>query len=161
MAYTNLSDLFKGICDAIRAKKGTTGTINHQNIPSEIASIESGGFKFKDVAVKAQGYNGNVFSFVLDDFDNSQDYIRFIFGETGIQDQGFITHFHGEGVDINNDLGWVLECGGSLRPGEGMLTISHSGGNQFIIHCGGSNILGESYLFQPDATFGLYVVYGH
>ena len=42
MAYTNLSDLFKGICDAIRAKKGTTGTINHQDIPSEIASIETG-----------------------------------------------------------------------------------------------------------------------
>lgn len=42
MAYTNLSDLFKGICDAIRAKKGTTGTINHQDIPSEIASIQTG-----------------------------------------------------------------------------------------------------------------------
>ena len=40
MAYTNLSDLFTGICDAIRAKKGTTGTINHQDIPGEIESIE-------------------------------------------------------------------------------------------------------------------------
>lgn len=43
MAYTNLTDLFKGICDAIRAKKGTTGIINHQDIPSEIASITTGG----------------------------------------------------------------------------------------------------------------------
>ena len=45
MAYTNLSDLFTGICDAIRAKKGTTGSINHQDIPSEISSIaaSSGG----------------------------------------------------------------------------------------------------------------------
>ena len=42
MAYTTLSDLFKGICDAIRAKKGTTGTINHQDIPTEIAAIETG-----------------------------------------------------------------------------------------------------------------------
>lgn len=42
MAYTNLSDLFKGICDAIRVKKGTTGNINHQDIPSEIAGIEVG-----------------------------------------------------------------------------------------------------------------------
>lgn len=42
MAYTNLSDLFKDICDAIRSKKGTTGTINHQDIPSEIESIETG-----------------------------------------------------------------------------------------------------------------------
>lgn len=41
MAYTNLSDLFKGICDAIRAKKGKTGNINHQDIPSEIAGILS------------------------------------------------------------------------------------------------------------------------
>lgn len=29
MAYTNLKDLFVGICDAIREKKGTTGEINH------------------------------------------------------------------------------------------------------------------------------------
>lgn len=42
MAYANLSDLFKGICDAIRAKKGTAGSINHQDIPSEITSIETG-----------------------------------------------------------------------------------------------------------------------
>ena len=42
MAYTNLSDLFKGICDAIRAKKGTTGVIKHQDIPSEIEGIETG-----------------------------------------------------------------------------------------------------------------------
>lgn len=41
MAYTNLSDLFKGTCDAIRTKKGTTGPIKHQNIPSEIAGILS------------------------------------------------------------------------------------------------------------------------
>lgn len=42
MAYTNLSDLFKGICDAIRDKKGTTGPIKHQEIPSQIASIQTG-----------------------------------------------------------------------------------------------------------------------
>lgn len=42
MVYTNLYDLFKGICDAIRAKKGTNGAINHQDIPSEIESIETG-----------------------------------------------------------------------------------------------------------------------
>lgn len=41
MTYTTLSDLLKGICDAIRAKKGTTGSIKHQDIPSEIESIES------------------------------------------------------------------------------------------------------------------------
>lgn len=42
MTYGSLSDLFKGICDAIRAKKGTSGDINHQDIPSEIESIQGG-----------------------------------------------------------------------------------------------------------------------
>lgn len=42
MAYTNLSDLFKAICNSIRAKKGTTGKINHQDIPNEIDSIVTG-----------------------------------------------------------------------------------------------------------------------
>lgn len=43
MAYTNINDLFKAICDSIRTKKGTTDLIPHQNIPAEIESIESGG----------------------------------------------------------------------------------------------------------------------
>lgn len=42
MAYATLKDLLKGICDAVRAKKGTTGEINHQDIPSEIESIATG-----------------------------------------------------------------------------------------------------------------------
>lgn len=42
MAYTSVKELFVAICDAIRAKKGTSETINHQDIPSEITSIESG-----------------------------------------------------------------------------------------------------------------------
>lgn len=57
MAYTNLSDLLKGICDAIRAKKGTTGEINHQDIPSEITSIEPivDGCTVKTVEVTSDG----------------------------------------------------------------------------------------------------------
>ena len=44
MAKTdNLTDFLTGIADAIREKKGTTGTINPQDFSSEIASIESGG----------------------------------------------------------------------------------------------------------------------
>lgn len=45
MTYKTLSDLFKGICDAIRAKKGTSGDIDHQDIPSEIESIQGGTVK--------------------------------------------------------------------------------------------------------------------
>lgn len=38
----NLPDFLSEIADTIRAKKGTTGQINAQNFPSEIASIETG-----------------------------------------------------------------------------------------------------------------------
>lgn len=38
----NLSDFLTEIADTIRAKKGTTGPINAQYFPSEIASIETG-----------------------------------------------------------------------------------------------------------------------
>lgn len=42
MAYTTIKELFTAICDAIRAKTGTTDLINHQDIPARISSIETG-----------------------------------------------------------------------------------------------------------------------
>lgn len=42
MAYNSLSELFKGICDAIRSKTGTTDKINHQDIPDRITAIVTG-----------------------------------------------------------------------------------------------------------------------
>ena len=39
MSYTDLSSLFKGICDAIRAKDGTTDLIAHQDIPARISAL--------------------------------------------------------------------------------------------------------------------------
>lgn len=39
MSYSDLSALFKGICDAIRAKDGTTELISHQDIPAKIAAL--------------------------------------------------------------------------------------------------------------------------
>ena len=39
----NLGDFFTDIADAIRAKKGISGSINAQNFASEIASISTGG----------------------------------------------------------------------------------------------------------------------
>ncbi len=39
----NLNELMTNIANAIRTKKGTTETINAQNFPSEIESIETGG----------------------------------------------------------------------------------------------------------------------
>lgn len=41
MAYTTLNSLLTAIAEAIRSKKGTTGKINAQNFPSEIASIST------------------------------------------------------------------------------------------------------------------------
>ena len=41
--YETLKELFVGICDAIRAKEGSTGLIYHQDIPSRIEALESGG----------------------------------------------------------------------------------------------------------------------
>ena len=48
-----LSTLLKDVADAIRAKKGTTATINPQNFASEIASIEGGGgYTVDDIALR-------------------------------------------------------------------------------------------------------------
>lgn len=42
LTYETLPALFTGICDAIRAKNGTSAEINHQDIPSAIAAITTG-----------------------------------------------------------------------------------------------------------------------
>lgn len=42
MAYTSMKELFKGICDAIRTKDGTTEKIAHQNIPNKILKMTIG-----------------------------------------------------------------------------------------------------------------------
>lgn len=41
MAYYSVSELFTGICDAIRAKDGTTAPINHVDIPARISAINN------------------------------------------------------------------------------------------------------------------------
>ena len=43
MSYSNLTDLFTDIADAIRAKTGGSGTIAAEDFPTEIAAIPSGG----------------------------------------------------------------------------------------------------------------------
>lgn len=43
MMYNTLSELFKGICDAIREKTGDSGVIQHQEIPEKISTIEGQG----------------------------------------------------------------------------------------------------------------------
>lgn len=49
MTYNSLSELFKGICDAIRAKDGTSQNISHQDIPERISSIQAGGSNCFDI----------------------------------------------------------------------------------------------------------------
>ena len=43
LTYETLPALFTGICDAIRSKTGEVGTINHQDIPTAIGNIPTGG----------------------------------------------------------------------------------------------------------------------
>lgn len=43
MTYKTVSELFTAICDAIRSKEETTEPISHQDIPTRIAGIKSGG----------------------------------------------------------------------------------------------------------------------
>lgn len=43
MAYASITSLFKGICDAIRSKDGTSAKIDHQDIPARIRAISTGG----------------------------------------------------------------------------------------------------------------------
>lgn len=42
MAYENLKDLMTGICDAVRAKEGSSELIPHQELPERISCIQSG-----------------------------------------------------------------------------------------------------------------------
>ena len=43
LTYETLPALFTGICDAIREKTGESSLINHQDIPAQIAAIQTGG----------------------------------------------------------------------------------------------------------------------
>lgn len=62
MAYNSLSELFKGICDAIREKKGISNkTINHQDIPSEIRGITTGTDTSDATADESMVVNGKTF----------------------------------------------------------------------------------------------------
>lgn len=47
MSYSTISELFKGICDAVRAKDGSTEAISHSQIPARIMGIEGGDGYFK------------------------------------------------------------------------------------------------------------------
>lgn len=58
MAYTSLKTLFKAICDAIRSKDGTTGLINHQDIPDRIAAITTGSTG-TDTTISSNGANAS------------------------------------------------------------------------------------------------------
>lgn len=54
----NLTDFLTDLADGIRAKKGTTGTINPQNFRSEIASIQTGTDTSDGTAVAADLRSG-------------------------------------------------------------------------------------------------------
>lgn len=84
MAKTdNLTDFLTDIADAIREKKGTTGTINPQDFSSEIASIESGG-----VVDDVHNFNGEI---IDEDAVGIANYKTIVVNEgvTKVQDYAF------------------------------------------------------------------------
>lgn len=42
MVYENIKDLMAGICNAVRAKEGSSDLIPHQELPERIRGIQSG-----------------------------------------------------------------------------------------------------------------------
>lgn len=80
---SNLSAFLKGITDAIRAKKGTTNTIEHKLIDEEIASISSGG-----------GNDSDIVSLILDACASNSDYSSFFYNSSITDEQ--LAHFVNE-----------------------------------------------------------------
>ncbi len=72
---SNLSNFLKGITDAIRAKKGTTDTIEHKLIDEEIASIDSG------------SKNTDIISLILDACASKGDYSSFFYNSSITDEQ--------------------------------------------------------------------------
>lgn len=55
--YNTISELFTAICNAVRTKEGSTGLINHQDIPDRVLALSGGSSLFVspiyvDVAVE-------------------------------------------------------------------------------------------------------------
>ena len=68
MSYATVGELFTAICDEIRNKKGSSEQIEHQNIPSEISNIETGGETLDWSNIKDMSYafygSGSIFRLV-------------------------------------------------------------------------------------------------
>lgn len=76
MMYNTTTELFKGICDAVRDKDCTTGLINHQDIPARIAAISGGGEEFISSFYTYRGSGLKIENMVASNFDyNSSIYL--------------------------------------------------------------------------------------
>lgn len=64
MTYTTLTELFKAICDAIRAKDETTEVIQHQDIPERIKAIPKGEDRYMELKPVDIGFLVNPFEMV-------------------------------------------------------------------------------------------------
>lgn len=78
---SNLSNFLKGITDALRAKKGTTGVIEHKLIDEEILNLS---------IVDKEDDNFNIVKAILDGHTDSADYSHF-FAYSAITDKQLAT----------------------------------------------------------------------
>lgn len=115
--------------------------------------------KIRFVQCTALSASGEVFSFILDDYDFYNDYIKLIVGSITLRKSNYISYFLGE--DRNgNGCGWeLITYDGSKTDGNNMLSYAVSG-NVVTIYSDGTNTNGISYSFAKGSTYSLYVVYG-
>lgn len=64
MSYNSVSELFKGICDSIRSKEGSTDIIRHQDIPFRILGLST-----------AEGETTKTFNYGSFSYENSVEFI--------------------------------------------------------------------------------------
>lgn len=107
-SYATVKELFVAICDAIRYKDGTTGLINHQEIPARIEAIpqEGGGGGWDDDTETEMHKNdeyvrilvdGPAFGFYVSQLSKTSDWIDIDWGD-GTQDYITQATFGREGV---------------------------------------------------------------
>lgn len=115
--------------------------------------------KIRFIQCTALSASGEVFSFVLDDYDFYNDYIKLIVGSIILRKSNYISYFLGEDR-TGNGCGWeLITYDGSKTDGNSMLSYAVSG-NVVTIYSDGRNTDDISFSFAKGSTYSLYVVYG-
>jgi hypothetical protein len=122
--HTNLTSLFTAIADAIRAKKGTTGTIVADNFPEEIASIQSGGFTIETGIISGSNVGSTTLTVPI--ISGKKDKIAYVFLQAIDSDTGTITSYddHWFVASLAYDFTTDNASGGLVRLSQSSLLVS-------------------------------------